>query len=583
MRSLPCDPGTGLFVGSIWMAMLVLAVVYVLRFGADVPLWDDYAVVPQLAGTEPVTIGWLWSQHSEHRIPLARLILLGAFRSSGADPRPVMLLIVGLLGALAVGLLLAVRRVRGSWHAADAFLPLVLLNLGQHENFLWSIQITYVLAVVLLGVVLAVVVRSREVPGLGSLALASLCMSLMPLCNAGGLAFLPALLLWLWLLAAGVLVRHGAAGRRRALAIAAFSLPPLVLMGLYLHGYSAPAHHAAPGDATAVARTTLQFLAMSLGEPGARLWPASGLLVLALLLSATALLAWVWIRQPASAARIEGLAWVLAAVVSLALGSGWGRSGEGVLAGLQPRYTTLAAPALLVSYFALSCYGWRASRTFCPLILFFLGCVLLWPNIETAWTTGDAAHRKALAVDRDLASGVPLFRLVRRHTPFLHPSQEILHESLSLLQRAGIGRFRSIQDDPPFGEQPVPLQPVEVRLARWNEGRIEVTGLDPWIRFNLAAPLYVCGVRMRYAHAAANGAPAHFRMAWRGPTLADLPIEPQYGNWNLPTGPDQTTTIWIDDWISQIRIQPDNHPCTFELRTLTLLLPTAQFSDETRK
>ena len=79
--------------------MLSMAVLYVIRFGPDVPRWDDYAVIPQLTGAQPVTLAWLWSQHSEHRIPLARLILLGTFRLTGADPRPVMLLIVGLLAA----------------------------------------------------------------------------------------------------------------------------------------------------------------------------------------------------------------------------------------------------------------------------------------------------------------------------------------------------------------------------------------------------------------------------------------------------------------------------------------------------
>ena len=160
--SPPCEPGTGLFVWTIWAAMLAVGLHYVIQFGPDVPRWDDYAVIPQLTGAQPVTLAWLWSQHNEHRIPLARLILLGTFRLTEADPRPVMLLIVGLLAALAAVLVRAARRCRGGYHHADAFLPIALLNLGQHENLLWSIQITYVLPVVLLGMVLALVVRSAE-------------------------------------------------------------------------------------------------------------------------------------------------------------------------------------------------------------------------------------------------------------------------------------------------------------------------------------------------------------------------------------------------------------------------------------
>ena len=145
-------------------SLLLVALIYVAKFGPDVPLWDDYAVIPQLTGVQPVTPQWLWSQHSEHRIPLARLILLGTFHLTGADPRGVMFLIVGLLALVAGFLILAARKALGGSRYADAFLPIVLLNLGHHENFLWAIQVTYVLPVVLLGIVLALIVRSPACP-----------------------------------------------------------------------------------------------------------------------------------------------------------------------------------------------------------------------------------------------------------------------------------------------------------------------------------------------------------------------------------------------------------------------------------
>jgi len=567
-----CEPGTGLFVWTIWVGMLAVGLLYVIRFGPDVPRWDDYAVIPQLTGAQPVTLAWLWSQHSEHRIPLARLILLGTFRLTGADPRPVMLLNVGLLAGLAAVLIRAARRCRGGYHHADAFLPIAVLNLGHHENLLWSIQITYVLSVVLLGMVLALVARSRDMPGLGSLAVASACVGLMPLCNAGGLAFIPALTLWFWLLAARVLFTKAQGSRWRALQIVALSLPTLVLMVLYLRGFAAPKHHAAPGGAWAALRTTVQFLGMSLGSPGASLWPGSGLVVVALLLGSVGVLERAWFREQGERPRIEGMACVLAAVASLALGSGWGRSGEDVLAGLQPRYTTLAIPALLVAYFIFASYGPRITRNFVPMAFFTGACVLLWPNTEQGWAAGRSAHAEAGAFGRDLAAGTPLFRLTRRYTPFLHPSQEGLYEALTLLHRGGTGKFRSLHEDPAFQELAVKLAPADVRLARWNDGRVEVTGIDPWVRFDLPLPVFVCGIRVRYSHAGTDGSPAHFRMAWSRPGQRDFPAEQQYGNWGLPTGPDRTTTVWVDDQVAQIRIQPDNRPCEFTIAELTLLV-----------
>jgi len=343
-------------------------------------------------------------------------------------------------------------------------------------------------------------------------------------------------------------------------------------MVLYLRGYSAPKHHAAPGGAWAALRTTVQFLGMSLGEPGASLWPGSGLVVVALLLGSVGVLARAWFREAGERARIEGMACVLAAVVSLAFGSGWGRSGEDVLAGLQPRYTTLAIPALLVVYFIFAGYGPRLTRNLVPMTLFTAACILLWPNIEQAWAAGRGAHAEAEGFDRDLATGTPLFRLVRRYTPYLHPSQESLHEALTLLHRGEIGKFRSLQEDPIFQEQAVQLAPADVRLARWHDGCVEVTGIDPWVRFDLPSPVFVCGIRVRYSHAGTDGSPARFRMAWRRPGQRDFPAEQQYGNWSLPTGADRATTVWVDDQVAQIRIQPDNRPCEFTIAELTLLV-----------
>jgi hypothetical protein len=567
------EPGAALFVWATWGLLATIAFVEVARFGPDVPLWDDYAVIPRLTGSQPITLDWLWSQHSEHRIPLARLILLGTFRLTGADPRGVMFLIVGLLSALSAVLLRAARAARGGTRYADAFLPIALLNLGHHENFLWAIQITYVLPVVLMGFVLALLVRSPSIPGLGSLAAASSCLTLMPLCNAGGLALIPAMAAWLWGLALLAKRTRTEAGRSRAISIAALSIPPLLLSVLYFRGYSPPRHHAAPGGFQAASRTTVQFLAMSLGRPGAILWPLSGMLVVGLIAGSAAVLAWAWFRKPAQRARVLGLACALAAAVSLAAGTGWGRSGEAATAGLQPRYTTLAVPALFAGYFAFACYGPGPTRQFVPMVLLAGSCLLAWPNTEDGWSAGRNKGAQAEAFDRDLASGTPLFRLVRRYTPFLHPSQESLHESLRMLRIAGIGRFQTIQDDPPFREQAVRLTPADIRLARWDDGRIEVTGVDPWIRFDLPSPVAVCGVQIRYSHESDEGAPARFQVAWRRPGQFETPRDQQYGNWNLPTGSDRSTTIWVDDVVSQIRIQPDNRPCRFIISELTLLTP----------
>ena len=102
----------------------------------------------------------------------------------------------------------------------------------------------------------------------------------MPLCNAGGLALVPAMVFWLWLQAARVARERRPHWCSKALVTAALSLPSIVLMVMYFHDYSTPRHHAALGGLWAALRTTAQFLGMGLGDVGLSLWPGRGCLCL---------------------------------------------------------------------------------------------------------------------------------------------------------------------------------------------------------------------------------------------------------------------------------------------------------------
>ena len=81
--------------------------------------------------------------------------------------------------------------------------------------------------------------------GLRGLIVASVCLILMPLCNAGGLAFIPAMSLWLWWLAFSSMKPAANSGnpqspspsRSRTLLILALSAPAVVLSVLYFKGY----------------------------------------------------------------------------------------------------------------------------------------------------------------------------------------------------------------------------------------------------------------------------------------------------------------------------------------------------------
>ncbi len=566
------EASSWVFVWSVWGVLFALCLTFVARFGGDVPHWDDYSILPQVLGTEPVTLEWLWSQNSEHRVFLVRLILLSVFRLTGADPRPVLFLIVGLMAFLAALLLIAARKARGSSSYADAFFPVVLLSLGHHEVFLWAFCVSFVLPVVLLGCILACVVRSGRAHSLPTLAKAAACAALLPLCNGGGVAFLPAVTVWFWYQSLSALRSRTREGLVRGLAIFVFSLLALLLCFLYFQGYEAPKRYGPRGSLWVATQAAAQSLGMCLGCPGKSLWPWSAILVVVPLAGALLVLAWSWFRDPSKRPQALGIACVLAAVLSMAAGLGWSRSTQGELAGLQWRYTPLALPALMASYFAFACHGPGLTRQLVPMVMFTGSCVLLWPNIQDGWEIGAQTGAQSAAFDRDIASGTPLFRLVRRYTPFLHPSQEYLHEAMPAMRKAGMGPFRLLRADPEFQERAVPLSPSEVMMAQWKDGRVEVKGSDPWIRFDLPDPVHVCGIRIRYSHANPDGTPARFRIAWRGPGQREYPPEQQYSNWNFPTGDDNVTIVWVDDVVSQMKIQPDNRPCRFAISELTLLV-----------
>src|SRR2546423_1235273 len=104
-RAAPADALA--FVWAPWALVLLLAQGFVIRYGADVPRWDDFDVVPVLIGEQPITAGWLWSQHNDHRVPLPRLVLITAYRLLGHNFRAGMVCSVVALGLVAAGLVAA--------------------------------------------------------------------------------------------------------------------------------------------------------------------------------------------------------------------------------------------------------------------------------------------------------------------------------------------------------------------------------------------------------------------------------------------------------------------------------------------
>ncbi len=564
----PAEPGANLFVWSVWAILLLGGLGFVSRFGPEVPVEDDYALVPALTGDQAITLNWLWSMHNEHRVPVPRLLLLAAHWISGDDFRAGMFVSVLAVGLLAAVFLLLIRWVRGFSSYADALFPLLLMHWGHHSNFLWSWQVSFTVAVGFLGLISAAILAFQKLRT-KILIIVSVGLGLALLIGFGahGLAFVPALLLWLF----GLTVFRKNHDRWAAcLAI----LPALCMLGLYFWGYERPVEFADPPNLIAAWRTLLQFYATGFGPIAGKAWMLGGWSMIALAASAFFLLlraAWLWPEERATAL---GLAALLLGFLPLALGLAWGRASLGPLAGLEPRYVTLMAPLPCFVVLVWTRYARPSAARFLSMLIFASSCVLLWPNTQIGLEAGQSQKARSDAVLADIRSGLPPYRIIQRNSPWLSTSHDKLTPNFEGLRRTKIGPFARMRPDPPMVEVPLTLHPSFRSLARWegSTNTIEATGVDPWVQFRLLEPREVAGVRIVYSHDNGLNTSPWFKLLWRRPNQATFPDDQSYQRWSMPTGPDQTIKAWIDSPVAEFRIQPDNRPCWFQIKEMVLLV-----------
>ncbi|MGN6391306.1 MAG: hypothetical protein ACTHM9_03520 [Gemmatimonadales bacterium] len=575
-------PGVMLAVWLTWAAMTAGALGLVARYGSNVPSWDDWDMVPTLTHAQPISVGWLWSQHNEHRVPLPRLLYLAVNRMTGTDFRATMVVDALAMAAVAAAMIMTARRRRGP-SLADAFFPLVLLHWGQAANLLWGWQLQFFCSVVLACIALVAIVRTEPGADLGrSATTVGVCAVLLTLSGANGLGLVPALAAWPLAMALGPprctgAARPGGPGARIAATLA------LVLIAVYFVHWQPVPYHPKSHSVHQTLKTALQFLAIGLGPAGHVWWPFSEYAVLLLGAATVGLLVWVWRSRPVERPRALGLFLFLGAMSSLALGLGLGRDG------FETRYVTLAAPAWCATYFVWRLYGPGLVRRGVPALLAASAVVALVPNVRFGLEYASDLRAHLSAFERDLAAGVPAYELIRRYGPWLHPHQDIVADYLRLLARAQVGPYARLRADPSFTSIPVPLEPVQTVQLSWRDSVARVEGPDPAVVFELPENHQVAGIRLAYRYRADDGTLPYIAIHWKtgGERSYDLARFYKYsptgdranwerGAWTRIHDSTTTLTLWIDDTVKQIRITPDFRPATFRVADLSLLVPERQ-------
>jgi hypothetical protein len=488
------------------------------------------------------------------------------------------------MGILALAMILVTKRLRGRLNYSDAFFPLLLLHWGHAANFLWSWQVTQILATVLAGILLLLVVPSDPLLGVGKAVSAGVCLLLLPLCGINGVLLVPAMALWLGHVGALYWRSGQAHGRRNGLLTSGLALSALSLAALYFVGYENVPYHPQGPSLRGLLATVVQALSVTLGPTTAAepYWKISGLAVLCLLLISATIVAFIGYSQVSERPRALGLFLFLGAMGALILGIAWGRPYRA----LDGRYASFVVPALCCAYFVWCLYGPPAVRAVVQMSLFVVTAIVVWPNTQSGVEYAKKLRDQLASMERDMASGVPSYLLINRYASYLHANHDIPTDYFPLLRRARVGDFSLLRDNPPFREVALPLVPVAMNQVTWHGGIAHATGNYPYLVFALPENTYVCGIRVKYSYSSTEGSLPYVSLYWKRDDQNDFTRDQSYkysptgdranwarGTWTRLAQPQTTMFVWLCDNVKELRFHPDFKPCDCEISEILLLVP----------
>jgi hypothetical protein len=578
-----------------WAIMLLGTLVLVNTYTSNFPFSDELYMI-----TQPLTPQWLWEQHAEHRVPLAKLIWLSSLRLSNYDFRFGNSISVLAVGAVAFAMMWTARRLRGWTTFSDSFFPLAFLNFSQAINFSWWWVFNHILAPVLACCLLSIILLKGKQLTPRYIIVTGACLVLLSLSGPGGLPY--ALALAIWLAYRGVFYWRSPTelyGKRNCLLAIGLAVLAVLLVGLYFVGYVNPAGTAGGQPVPDVSlktslETSIQVLSISLGLAVRTYWRFVGVVVLALLLFSAAVPILALVKEPSERLRALGLVLFIGAAGGLVLIVGRARAGLGEEYALSGVYLNMALPVLSCAYFIWIIYGTPAIKSLVQMCLFAITCLFFLPNL----TIGLGVYRYfgtiGHTLQEDIKTGVPPFVLAERHVVFLNPATDDV-EGIALqlrrMQQVGIPQFRHMAPDPVFREVALPVAPVGLHQVTWRDGVGHSYGDDPSeasVDFAFREPRFVYAVRLTYAYGDTDGR-AVFRMSWggdhgsggnrtvlgcKGGVSLNLETVP-HDMWSrrFRSGSQKRVTIWVNSTIDGFRICPDTKPFSFAASEIRLLVP----------
>jgi hypothetical protein len=523
-------PPPAVFVFAVWAAMSAAAVAFVLAFGVNFPLADEWGTLSLLAAPRP-DAALLWERHNEHQLPLPRLTYWAAYRLSG-DLRTGMLLSAVGWSLLAWLLIATAHTVRGRPAYADAYFPLALLGWGQYENLLMSYQVGFMCSTVLAGLVLRELVTSPVTPS--RVARVGVFSTLLPMCGVHGLVFASPGMIWL--------TATGLDRRFRALCWSLALLTAAVASQYICGGLPPATMWQPPASALTFAVGLFGFGSIGYGPAAWEFRPWLAVVPAAAFVAAGWALLRAW--RDRTADRL-GVSAFVAAAIALAAVIAWGRGRYGVFAVFFPRYTVLSALLPIAIFFLWLKVGRPQPARWGPAALVAAALVLLPVNTYLGWQAGSRLRDIQQSAEADLVFGVPV-EVVAERTNFLVFNDPAAWATLvEEYANRDLGRLRSVRHLPPYCVE---------QLTR----KCVVPSREGGFALSLPKSRAVLAVRIRVSYRDRDPhRPARFSTTWRA---EDGGPESTRDDWlfRCPTAAgDPTMVVWIDGPLREMRVIPD--------------------------